>query len=47
MLKKDNLPLGGSSPIQILNRFMTTPGYIMLIMALTAISNLFGAELIS
>ena len=44
MLKNDNLS-GRSSLFQKLDRFMTTPGYIMLIMALTALSNLFGLEL--
>lgn len=46
MLKKDVFFSGGSSLSQRLDRFMTTPGYIMLVMLLTGISNLFGAELV-
>lgn len=46
MLKKDLFSPGSSSFADKVDYFMTSPGYIMLIMALTAISNLFGAELV-
>ena len=44
MLKNDR-QLGGSVLLQKLDQLMTTPGYIMLIMALTALSNILGLEL--
>lgn len=46
MLKIDLFSPGSSSITQKLDRFMTTPVYIMVIMALTLISNIFGAELV-
>ena len=46
MLKKDIFSSRSSSIAQKLDHFMTTPGYILLIMVLTAISNMFGAELV-
>lgn len=45
MLRKTDFFIG-ETPADKVNYFMTTPYYIALIIALTAISNLFGAELI-
>ena len=46
MLKKDLCSPGSSSIAQKIDNFMTSPVYIMAIMVLTLISNIFSAELI-
>ena len=46
MLKKDLSSPGSSSIAQKIDSFMSSPMYIMVIMALTLIANIFGAELI-
>lgn len=46
MPAKITLSPGRDSSAQLINRFLTTPAYIMLIMLLTVLSNAFGLELV-
>ncbi len=46
MPAKNTLSLGGNATIDQINRFATTPRYIMLIMLLATLSNILAAELV-
>ena len=45
MPAKNTLSSGGCSAVNCINRFLTTPGYIMAIMLLSVLSNALGLEL--